>query len=107
MFTVLSVPSMLSLEMSGPAKGMQPISADIAGVKRDYLDARRESLEWSRAQAVTKIIDFWLAIGAPPLNELDALKAIIPIPADAKVPLIPAWAKFAGKHPPASLPVRG
>ncbi len=93
--------------MSGPAKGMQPVSADISAAKRDYLDARRQSLEWSRAQVVTKIIDFWLAIGAPPLNELDALKPAIALPADVRVPLIPAWVKYAGKHPPASLPVRG
>lgn len=73
-------------------KGMVPLSSQTTEDKRAYLDQRCERLNWTRSEAVTKLVDFWLAIGAPPLSELDALAPTIPIPQNAKEPLRPYWA---------------
>ncbi len=94
--------------MSGTAKGMIQIATSLSEAKVGYLRARAEALDnSSNSKVLAKIVDFWIALGAPALSELDAARPTIPVPANIRVPLIPAWVKYAGKHPPASLPVRG
>lgn len=91
--------------MSGPAKGMKQVGTSVSEVRAAYLEARGQALEFSNSKTIGRIIDFWIAVGAPPLSELDAARPHLPVPSAARVPMIPAWVKYAGKHPPASLPV--
>lgn len=93
--------------MSGTAKGMIQIATSLSEAKVGYLRARAEALDGSsNSKVLAKIVDFWLALGAPPLSELDAARATVPIPKDIRVPVLRCWEKYAGKLPPASLPVR-
>lgn len=93
--------------MGGTAKGKVQIATSILESKAEYLNARSEALDWrSNSRALSQIVDFWLALGAPPLSELDALRPTQPIPKEIRVPVLRAWEKYVGKLPPTQLPVR-
>lgn len=102
MFTVVLRPPLLPLPMSGPAKGMLPISADIPAGKREYIDSRIAPLGWSRAQAVAKIVDFWIALGCPPLSDLEAKGRIESIDSDSRVVPLSCWLPYLPRPTKAS-----
>ena len=58
--------------MGKTGKGMVPLSSQTSEFKRAYLDARADRLNWSRSEVLTKVIDYWMATGAPALSELDS-----------------------------------
>lgn len=92
--------------MSGTAKGMIQVATSIPEAKAAYLQARADSLEWSNSKTIARVIDFWIALGAPPLSENDATGSQIPIPKGGHAERLKVWQHFVGKLPPASLPVR-
>jgi hypothetical protein len=75
-------------------KGMAPLSSQTSELKRAYLDTRAERLNWTRSEVLTKVIDYWLAMGAPALSELDAP---LPVPAAVISELPSHWARYTGK----------
>lgn len=78
--------------MSGYGKGVSPITSQTSAEKRGYLDERGRRLNWSRAEVVTQILDFWFMMGAPALSELDALAPPMKVPDTIVEPLRPYWA---------------
>jgi hypothetical protein len=78
--------------MSGYAKGVSPLTSQTTTDKRAYIDARAARINWSRAEFITQMVDFWLAMGAPALSEIESLAPALPIPEAARVPLRPYWA---------------
>lgn len=90
--------------MGAFAKGIVSLSSQTTEEKRAYLDQRCERLKWSRAAAVSEIIDFWLALGAPPLSPGDDGDKEIPIPASAAVALPAHWERF--RNHSTSRPIR-
>lgn len=77
--------------MSGYGKDASPLTSQTTADKRAYLDERAKRLNWSRAEVVANLVDFWFAMGAPALSELDALAPVMEIPKEAREPLRPYW----------------
>lgn len=82
-------------------KNMVPLSSQTTELKRAYLDQRAKHLEWTRAQAVGKIFDLWLAMGAPPLfdGDVDPLK----VPVEIREQLPKSWLHLIAPDYSASL----
>lgn len=79
--------------MSGYGKGVSPLTSQTSQEKRDYLDARAKRLGWSRSEVVSTLIDFWFAMGAPALSDLDALAHPVEIPEGAREKMRTYWAE--------------
>jgi hypothetical protein len=80
--------------MGALGKGMVSLSSQTSAEKRTYIDVRGDRLEWTRSEVVTQLVDFWFAMGAPPLSALDALAPAIPIPEACRVAVPPFWASI-------------
>lgn len=52
-----------------------------------YLDIRCANAGLVRAQAARVMFNLWIAMGAPPLSDLETLKPAIPIPQEAYIKL--------------------
>jgi hypothetical protein len=83
--------------MPGLGKGKAQLNASTTQEKVDYIQARADALGWSNAKAVKTIVDFWLALGAPPLSEHDSAIKPAPIPTAAAVELPTWWKSYKGK----------
>ncbi len=94
------------LGMGDPGKGKVQLGITFSRERDAYLFQRAESLGWSRAQVINTIVDFWLALDAPPLNDLESRSPIAKIPGEVRVPMIEAWAKYSGQHEPISQSIR-
>lgn len=79
----------------GYGKDVLPITAQVAAPKRDYLDARAARLNWSRAEIVEQVIEFFFAMGCPPLSEIEAHASRLPAPAGCRAEMRPYWTDLA------------
>lgn len=77
------------------ADGMEGFSSQVETAKRDYFDERAHRINLSRGKLITILLDFWLAIGAPPLTDGDRGTSVLPIPEDARVDVLKIWAQHA------------
>lgn len=63
---------------NSPGDGKEIISAGIRADIAAYIERRSKRLDKAKAWGVGRIIDLWIAAGAPPLSELD--EKLEPIP---------------------------
>lgn len=56
---------------NSPGNGKEILSAGVTSDVAAYVTARADRLEQTKAWALVRIIDFWIASGAPPLSQLD------------------------------------
>jgi hypothetical protein len=77
--------------MAGIGKGMAPVSSQTTAEKKAYLLARAERIDETSSAMFSQLIDFWLAMDAPPLCEADSLEQKMPLPLEVQVKLRSYW----------------
>jgi len=84
-------------------KGKATIGALVDEELVHYLDARAERTETNRSRIVRGAVDFWLALGAPPVTRNEAMDTTIPPPPLEQVPpLEPYWQPYLPAKVPAN-----
>ena len=89
---------MLTRFMPRLAQGISALSTQIETAKRDYLDARAAAMPpATRAFMVTQIIDFWIALGAPPVTPAEAVTEFVELPTSLRRIAPPYWQPYLPK----------
>jgi len=92
-----------SCAMGTHAKDKSTIGALVSLEVQQYLDERAERAEVVRSRIVRGAVEFWLAMGAPPVNRPESMDTNLPAPpAEIVPPLEPYWAPYLPAKVPAN-----